>query len=127
MTSPTSESGPLAPAAVRDKPLNIMPGRNARYTVVVWCYLFGQLRIQVWDKEAREQQHRDWGGCRRELCTYDIGTCVQVSMALTLMRNPVVGAALFEFPWNHEGVGGRIRLDDPPPTDGPLPADLPSV
>lgn len=86
---------------------------NPRFTVLVRPYAFGQFRIQICDR-AQPDPHAPYGcgSIVRELCTYRRETCSRVVFDISQSVDPPATARTYEQPWNCEGKGDRIRLDN---------------
>ena len=96
-----------------DKPIKrIRPDKmkNSRYSVSVWPYLLGQFRIQLEDHQNVLMSPSGHGQIIRELCTYKKHTMELTVERLRLSDEP--SAESLAFPWNCDGPGGRIRLDN---------------
>lgn len=90
-----------------------LPCKNRRYTVLLRRYLARQLRIQVTDLDRPDNSApAGHGSIVRELCTYRPDTAVAVILNLVTAIDPEEIAQRYARPWNCEGPGLRIRLDN---------------
>lgn len=97
-----------------DKPLTeIRPAAmtNSNYKVEVWPYLLGQFRFKLVKIGAPSLSHDD-GEVVRELCTYKIPTMTKTLCDLMKSPDPEAYCEALVEPWNSEGPGDRIRLDN---------------
>ena len=83
---------------------------NKDYAVQVWPYLFGQFRIQLFQRSTPDGE----GGLVREMCTHQSETTVKISLDLKQSPDPEAFCESLARPWNCEGPGARIRLDSQP-------------
>ena len=92
--------------------------RDRRRTILVRSFLAGQYRIQITDKTRPDAGAPEGHGeIVQELCTYRFGTLVDALGELRSADDAVVRARTWARPWNCEGEGGRIRLDNQPSED----------
>jgi hypothetical protein len=115
--------------------------RSPRHSLLIRPFLFGQFRIQLTrvGNEMVPGAPAGRGDIVRELCTYSRTRASIVATALRDAEDPEQRAEEFANPWNCEGPGARIRLDncpeDRPETMGqqvlnagtievPLPGDI---
>lgn len=103
-TSRAQADSPFAnePGLLSEVKPRLMASPN--YRLLVWAYIAGQIRIQLW-KAA------DWNGAVRELCTYKPETARRVIADLMASKDPEAYCRSLENEYNCEGPGERIRLD----------------
>lgn len=98
-----------------DKPIKRIPPqemKNPRYSIAVWAYLLGQYCIQIEDHSHPIYAPQGHGDIVRELCTYSKSRMELTVEAFRLSDDPIIYAESLANPWNCEGPGGRIRLDN---------------
>jgi hypothetical protein len=92
------------------KPLAQLPCLVADgYRVEVWPYTFGQYRIML---IHGDNPHVGGPNVIRQMCTYQRAVCTDICSDLLLAADPEQYCRQLEKPWNCEGPGGRIRLDN---------------
>ncbi len=84
------------------------------YRVRILPYNFGQFRIQLIDPRFPDIMSPGEGTIVREMCTYERSKANSVAVALMGARDPEEVAESYAQPYNCEGKGGRIRLDNVP-------------
>ncbi len=82
---------------------------NERYEIFIVPYLLGQYRIQICDKTNLVDGLPD---IIREMCTYQEQTKTRVVKELVESEDPLIAAETYAKPYNCEGLGARIRLDN---------------
>ena len=102
---PASEV-PIPDVPIPEDPIRSEPCTAPGYTVVIWRYLQGQYRIQLW------RGPDDPPEICRELCTYNQAKADEVADLLRDAPDPEAWCEALARPWNCEGPGGRIRLDN---------------
>lgn len=86
--------------------------KNPRYSIAVWAYMLGQYRIQLEDHHNPTYAPQGHGDIIRELCTYQKSRMELTVEAFRISEDPPAYAESLVKPWNCEGPGGRIRLDN---------------
>ena len=81
------------------------------YTALVYPYAFGQFRIQLCNRQVKDDYGKGVGAIVREMCTYSFMTMTQVVDALSIAIDPEQTAESYATKSNCENKGGRIRLD----------------
>ena len=95
-----------------DQPFFVLERMTSRaHKTEVWRYLLGQHRIKLVRLGAPTASHHE-GEVVRELCTYRAATLDMTLDALQETANPEGYCEALERPWNCDGRGGRIRLDN---------------
>lgn len=85
---------------------------NPKYSVRVYGYLLGQLRIQLCNDEEDVPEDKFHGQIVREMCTYLMGTMLLKCTELAMSEDPEKLVASWETENNCEQPGhGRVRLD----------------
>ncbi len=85
---------------------------NNRYGVLVWKYLFGELRIQLSDKESRNGQYGPHGGIIQEISTLNNRLVKHLVGIFKNIEDPPSLCSLLKRTHRHN-EGGRILLDEP--------------
>lgn len=94
-------------------PSELMADKN--HTILVRPFLLGQYRIQVTDlRRVDPDAPPGHGEIVRELCSYIAMTCMEAIETLAAAPDVVAAVDAMGRPWNQEGPGGRIRLDNEP-------------
>ena len=114
----SSESKPMTEKAnPLYKPVCIVPQGdmvNTQYSLEVWAYMFGQFRTKLYDHNKPDSMTPNGASVVRECCTYLPTTQAQITLDLSRSHDPEALLTALERPWNCEGKGGRIRLDNKP-------------
>ena len=100
-----------------DKPLAYVPPSsmaNQRYAVQVMPYAFGQYRLQLLDTARPDCLWPDLPSIVREACTYHAVTMAGRVAELIASADPEATMERWAAPYNCEGKGERIRLDNTP-------------
>ena len=84
---------------------------NPKYSIEVFKYLLGQFRVQL-IFEGQEDPFFCCRGIVRQMCTYKHETLVTTIHNLRSSKDPEEYCEGLAKPWNCEGSGGRIRLDN---------------
>jgi hypothetical protein len=79
------------------------------YSAQLWRYLLGK-----WHVMLLKRNRLGVPMIVRELCTYNRERALEEMVALMLSPDPEAHCELLAMPWNCEGNGGRIRLDNKP-------------
>ncbi len=91
--------------------------KNDRYEIFIVPYTFDQYRIQICDNTILVD---DLPNIIREMCTYQETTKIKVVKDLIESEDPLITADTYAKPYNCEGRGGRIRLDNQSKCVGPM-------
>lgn len=81
-----------------------MPCSNKAYSLAIRGYLWGQHRLQLMKGDDKH--------IVREACTYSSSLAGNIAMALMEADDPEAYMESLAKPWNCEGNGLRIRLDN---------------
>lgn len=104
------------PGIADDRPiLSIAPEKmaNSGFGVLVRPYLLGQFRIQLCSASRDSAPGgRSYLRIVRECCTYQPCRMAETVEALRTADDPEALLVALERPWNCEGAGKRIRLDN---------------
>lgn len=85
---------------------------NSKYSIIVWPYLMGQLRIQLCSEEESDLAGDSHNEIVREMCTYKHATMLRKVTELAMSENPEALAESWATPKNCDvPKRGRIRLD----------------
>ena len=87
--------------------------QDGRHTVLVYAYLFGQIRMRLTDKERPDSTAPEGhGSIVRELDTYKLETAVGTIAAIMAADDAAAYCESLARPWNTAFEGDRIRLDN---------------
>ena len=89
--------------------------QSPRHGILVWPYLLGQYRIQLTRIDQRDPfAPAGHGGIVEQMCTYKPARAAEIVLALIVQDDPEAFVRSLARPWNCDGPGGRIRLDNEP-------------
>jgi hypothetical protein len=85
---------------------------NPRYSIIVYHYVMGQLRIQLTDLQKPDPDAPEGlGEIVKQLCTYHVNVALDLLAKLQASEDPIECVESMRTPWNSEGPDDVVRLD----------------